>query len=377
MAAPSLPDAAVGLGSRIGRYFSVVSVLPALFLVVWTAALVTSNAWQGRPDLGLMARRLGGLNLGGAAWLILITILVALFLHPLQLGMTRLLEGYWGSSRLATVLLRLRITRYRRRLERLEDRSDALEERRDQELDRLRIAAYEAALAEGEDDEPDPAKLTGSKLDDSREAMLETAEAEGLSGIHAARAAIPRARSRYPVVSRMMPTRLGNALRSAEDKVGKQYRLEVIKTAPHIALIAPESHLNYVDDARQQLDTSARLCVVALVVTAETVAFLLTGGWWLLLALGPYFLAYIAYRASVAAAEQYMGIIGTVLDLNRFKLYESLHVNLPRNSYEERSSNLRLMELLNGSTEVSVLYKHPAAGNPGTGATPSTPPGTP
>jgi hypothetical protein len=40
-----------------------------------------------------MVRRLGGINLAGAAWLLLTTTIFALFLHPLQLGMTRLLEG--------------------------------------------------------------------------------------------------------------------------------------------------------------------------------------------------------------------------------------------------------------------------------------------
>ncbi|MGV9360293.1 hypothetical protein [Amycolatopsis sp. NPDC003731] len=375
MAGPALPDAAVGLGSRIGRYFSVVSVLPALFLVVWTAALVTSEAWRGRPDVGLMVRRLGGLNLSGAAWLILVTILVALFLHPLQVGMTRLLEGYWGSSRPAVVLLRLRITRYRKRRERLEDRREALEETRDRELDRLLAAAHREALANGEDD-PDPAGLPERQRKDAREAMLEIPAGQSLSGIHAAWSSIPRALARYPDVARMMPTRLGNALRSGEDKAGRQYRLDVVKTAPHIGLVAPQSHLDYIDDARQQLDTSARLCVVAFVVTLETAAFLVTGGWWLLLALGPYFLAYIAYRASVAAAEQYLGILSTVLDLNRFKVYESLHLPLPTTAEQERESNKKLMRFLGGEPE-HLRYKHPAAGTPSTGDSAATPPKTP
>ncbi|WIX88983.1 hypothetical protein [Amycolatopsis sp. DG1A-15b] len=375
MAGSALPDAAVGLGSRIGRYFSVVSVLPALFLVVWTAALVTSEAWRGHPDVALMVRRLGGLNLSGAAWLILVTILVALFLHPLQLGMTRLLEGYWGSSRLAVFLLRVRITRYRRRRERLEDRQDLLQATRDRELDRLMAAAHRKTLAEGEDD-PDPAGLPERQLQDAREAMLESPAGQSLSGIHAAWSTIPRAVARYPHVSRMMPTRLGNALRSGEDKAGRQYRLDVVKTAPHIGLVAPQSHLDYIDDARQQLDTSARLCVVAFVVTVETAGFLVTGGWWLLLALGPYFLAYVAYRASVAAAEQYMGIVSTVLDLNRFKMYESLHLPLPPTAAQERESNVKLMRFLAGEPE-HLRYKHPAAGTPSAGDTPPTPPKTP
>ncbi|MFG1647758.1 hypothetical protein ACGFMK_46365 [Amycolatopsis sp. NPDC049252] len=368
MAGTSLPDAAVGLGNRIGRYFSVVSVLPALFLVVWTAALVTSDAWQRKPDPALMVRRLGGLNLSGAAWLILITVIVALFLHPLQLGMTRLLEGYWGSSRPARMLLRSRITHHRKRLARLEDRELALTEERDAALDTLLTQIRDIRH---------PSTMDPSALAEARESMFGSDFAHRLSGLQAALATIPHALARYPRPERIMPTRLGNILRSAEDAAGKHYAIDAIKTAPHIALVAPENHLSYLDDARQQLDTSARLCVVALLATLETAVFLLLDGWWLLLALVPYSLAYIAYRASIAAAAQYMGIVSTVLDLNRFRLYEALHLELPRNPREERAKNRELMNLLHGSEKVRLYYKHPAAGTPSTGAAPSTPPGTP
>ncbi|WP_410672656.1 hypothetical protein [Amycolatopsis sp. cmx-4-68] len=354
----------MGLGSRIGRYFSVVSVLPALFMVAWTTALVTSDAWQRRPDLALMARRLGGLNLSGAAWLILVTIIVALFLHPLQLGMTRLLEGYWGSSRAARTLLRRRITHHRKRIARLEDREFALEDQLRGALDDMLTVISGTR----------PGDLEPDALSSAREAMFESDFAHRLSGLKAALATIPHALARYPRPDRMMPTRLGNVLRSAEDAAGKRYELDAITTAPHIALVAPDGHLGYLDDARQQLDTSARLCVVALLVTLETVVFLLPDGWWLLLALAPYSLAYIAYRASIAAAGQYMGIVSTVLDLNRFKFYEALHVPLPQNPREERANNRELMKLLKGAEKVRLHYKHPAAG---TGATPPTPPGTP
>ncbi len=364
-----MPDAAVGLGSRIGRYFSVVSVLPALFLVVWSACLITSGAWQHRPDIALMVRRLGGLSLSGAAWLILITILIALFLHPLQLGMVRLLEGYWGSSRFARTLLRWRITHHRKRFGRFEERKADLNDTIERALDNM-LTEFRGIAR--------PTTLDEDELKTAREMMFETDFAHRLSGLKAAAATLSHTKARYPQFDRMMPTRLGNALRSAEDAVGKRYELDTIRTAPHIALVAPENHLNYLDDARQQLDTSAKLCVVALLVTLETAVFLLPTGWWLLLALGPYSLAYIAYRASIAAAGQYMGIVSTVMDLNRFKFYEALHIQLPRNPREERANNRELMNLLTGSEEARIHYKHPAAGTPSTGAgTPPTPPGNP
>lgn len=377
MTGPSLPDAAVGLGTRIGRYFSIVSLLPALFLTAWTFALVASGAWSGAPNLKRMVDGLTTVKLGDVAWLAMSTVILALFLHPLQLAMTRLFEGYWGSSRLATSLLRHRITHYRKRVARINRRRDRLEQRRDRVLAKVLTARYLRELADDPSTADDPAGWDDARLQDELEGVVPSRRAHAASGAHAALASIPHLLARYPEPGRMMPTRLGNALRSAEDSIGRQFALDAIRTTPYVALVAPESHLGYLQDTRQQMDTSVRLCVVALLATAETFGFLLTDGWWLLVTLGPYSLAYIAYRASVAAAEEYMGIVRTVLDLNRFKLYESLHLKPPRNTREERRNNAKLMDLLGGDDEVSLRYKHPAAGTPSTGTVPPTPPGTP
>ena len=369
MATPSPPAAALDLAGRIGRYFSIVSMVPAIFLTAWTTALVTSDAWKTAPDLQLMVRRLGGINLAGAAWLLLTTTIFALFLHPLQLGMTRLLEGYWGSSRFSQFLLRRRITHHRKRRAKLAERHAELEKARNRFLLGQLVAKYEAALANGAKHRGDPRDWDQSRQDAALSGRLASDQAHPASGLHAASAAADIAFARYPEAARVMPTRLGNALRSAEDSIGKQYGLDAILTAPHIALIAPAEHVNYLQDARQQLDTTVRLCVVALVAAVEGVSCLLTDGWWLLVALGPYCLAGIAYRASVAAADYYMAIAGTVLDLNRFRLYENMHMKLPRNTVEERWNNEKLMRLMDQDLKVSIRYKHPEPG--------ATPPGNP
>ncbi|MFJ1763981.1 hypothetical protein ACIOD2_26950 [Amycolatopsis sp. NPDC088138] len=375
MTAPSLADAALGTGARIGRYFSLVSVLPALFLSAWTVVLIASGAWSGAPDPKQLPSELGRIGLGGYAWILLATIVIALFLHPLQLGMTRVLEGYWGSSRIATILLRLRITHYRRKKAQLNKRQTRLDRQRERVLRRILVRNYLTEVANSPDTAKDPSAWNPEEFRREVLKLLPNKAAHAASGAHAALASIPHRLDRFPVASRMMPTRLGNALRSAEDRIGRQYGLDAIRTAPHIALLAPELHLSYLQDTRQQMDTSIRLCVVALLATLESVIALLTDRWWLLIALGPYLLTWIAYSAAVAGADEYMGMVRTVLDLNRFKLYEELHVKHPENSEEERKNNERLMELLNGKREF-VEYQAPA-GTPSTGAAPPTPPGTP
>ncbi|MFC5094963.1 hypothetical protein [Amycolatopsis plumensis] len=353
------------------------SILPALFLSAWTFFLIESGAWWGPPSLGRLAHELTTVKVSDVAWLLLGTVLVALFLHPLQLAMTKILEGYWGSSRIAVALLRRRITHHRKRFERLLARRDELEQRRNRVLTKLLVGRYLRALADDPATAQDPIKWDPEQLKRELENLMFSTEAHRASGTHAAMASIPALLAHYPDPDRMMPTRLGNTLRSAEDSIGRQYALDAVRTTPYIALIAPETHLSYLQDARQQLDTSVRLCVVALLVTAETVGFLCTDGWWLLTALGPYFLAYIAYRASIAAAAEYMEMVRTVLDLNRFKLYESLHLEQPGDTEAERANNVKLMDLLAGDDEANLSYVHPVAGTPSTGDSASTPPKTP
>ncbi len=354
---PSVVEGTVALGSRIGRYFSLVSMLPALFLVLWSAALAAAGAWTGAPDLALFADRFGRLDLVAFGWILLASLATGLFVHPLQFGMTQLLEGYWGNHPLARTLARLRVESYRARRTTAVRMRNAVQRQLTTEVQALLIAQGDDTL---EGDQRTKAQI---RLD-----LLNSERGAHLVGLLTAEAAFDHIARGFPDPSRIMPTRLGNALRREEDRAGRQYGIEAIRTAPHFSLVAPERHVGYVDDTRQQLDTSVRLCVVSLLAATETFACLATDGWWLLIALIPYALAYLAYRASIAAADEYTTAVRTIIDLDRFALYESLNVELPRNSDEERKNNEKLMRLLAGE-HVDLRYREPDAD--------STPPGSP
>jgi hypothetical protein len=361
----SIADPALSVGSRVGRYFGLVSMVPSLFLVLWAAALYVTEAWRGPPDFPALKHWLENVSLRNIAWIVLATLAVGLFLHPLQFAMTRLLEGYWGSSLPARIALRWRIGHHRRREARLVARRKVLDRRWRTGLDKILIQRG----------------IDASAIADHRDELYLSRVGDRFSGLYAAkeslRAALKSFPTAYPARDRIMPTRLGNALRSGEDAAGRQYGIDAILTAPHLVLVADESHVRYLRDSRQQFDTAVRLCVVSLVAFLLTVATLTTDGWWLLLALAPYTLTYVAYRASVASATDYMVAVATVIDLNRFNLYKSLHVELPRNTVEERWNNKKLMALLDQQKDSSIRYEHPATGTPSTGGTPPTPPGTP
>jgi len=370
MSSPSLTESTLNIGSRVGRYFGLVSMLPALFLVLWSAVLAASGAWHGPPHPDWIGPRVGSWSITGVAWLLLASLATGLFLHPLQFAMTQVLEGYWGHSRAAQVLLRIRIRHHRKRLQATQDMVTWIDDRID-----VQIAEQ---LSQLRDD--DPASLTGKTVEQQQRVILHSEYGNNLGGLLAAGESADHATDRYPEMDRIMPTRLGNALRREEDRAGQQYGINTMLTAPHFALVSAEKHVQYLRDTRQQMDTSVRLSVVSLLGTLEAVACLLTDGWWLLIALAPYSLAYLAYRAAAAAADEYTTAVKTVIDLNRFALYESLNIQRPRDTIEERKTNKALMRLLESVPDgkpVNLIYRNPAAGTPSTGAAPPTPPGTP
>jgi hypothetical protein len=345
MAALTPVDATLSIGARIGRYFAIVSMIPSLFLVLWVYLLVASGSLTGTPTWHKVEVAISDWSLGKVAWVVLATLAVAVVLHPLQFVTTQLLEGYWGTTSLAIAAMKIRIVHHRKRQRDLRSQAGANR--------RAWIGACKDLL--GIDPEKDPEKdpvlmkrisnFIKSKPGDSLMLYLVAEES--------ARSQNARA---YPSdATRILPTQLGNVLRSFEDAAGSQYGLSSLTISPHLHLLAPPRHLEYLVDAREDMDSAIRICTVGLIATILTVGLLLTDGFWLLWAILPYFISYLAYKGAVSAAQGYGSVIASVIDLDRFLLYDELGVPLPRDNEEERKNNLELMQLLNGQP-ASVRY---------------------
>jgi hypothetical protein len=339
MTAP-LAGTALDIGGKIGRSFSIATVTPTLFLVLWNYFLVASDAWRDRPDLVALGVRLGNLSITTVAWLLFASLVLGLFLHPLQFATIQLLEGYWGSSSLAIGAMAARGMRYRTRRQKLGRSGEAHQQA-------INVAFFAH--------KKDAADLDDEEWDEAVDAYLDSEDADPVFRHVVARDAVEHRHKLYPEGRRMMPTRLGNALRRMEDSAGRQYGLDAVTVIPHLALIAPEAHAAYLDDSRRQLDTTARLCSVSLIATVLTVAAMITDGLWLLLALAPYGLAYLAYRATIAAAHRYASAVTKIIDINRSLLYQQLGMAKPTDSATERATNKDLMRLLRGK-HVDVTY---------------------
>jgi hypothetical protein len=320
-----ITDVAGAARESIGRYFSLVSFIPSALLVAYVFALLSSGALYHAPHLAGVAHAVSHLSLVDVATLTFLSVGAGLVLHPLQFALVQLLEGCWGAGAAAQRARSARIWWHWRRLLALRQRSGhdehLLEERGKAEDDpcpRERIAIV------SRHDEAD--RLSGDQPDE---------------------------------LDQIMPTRLGNVLRYYESAAGAPYGLDAIQLMPYLARVASAEDMEYVNDQRSNLDLAVRMSLVSAIAFVLSLALLWRYGLWLLVALVPYTVAFLSYRGAVVVAGAYGQAFAAVIAVNRFALYERLHLPLPRNTYEERRTNETLGYILSYSDAHSLSYKHP------------------
>jgi hypothetical protein len=328
-----ISDAISGTGAAIGRYFSVVSFIPSLFLVGFTYALIESGAWGSSGELDWAKAGNAFTHIGNLAFLTLLSVAIGIIVHPIQFALVQFFEGYWGTSKLAQRARVVRILHHRKRL-RFFQFGPALAAQW-----QLQLAADREAKGEGPPLKPEVKVKDLSILDESE-----------------------RMADGYPDDDDdIMPTRLGNVLRRYERKAGSQYGLDAVAVIPHILSVGSLQRVEYVNDQRQQLDLSVRMSATSIVAALIATAFLWQHGLWLLIALIPYGIAYLSYRGAVTSAHEFGSAISTIIDLDRFALYDCLRMRRPTNTWAERRMNAQLMALLSHDPGVGVPYEHPAA----------------
>ena len=358
-----------GVGSAVGRYFSIVSFIPSLFLTGFVFALVESGAWNESGALDWARAGNAFTHLGNLALLILLSIALGVVVHPIQFALIQFFEGYWGASGWAQRARVMRIMQHRNKYKAyLEDPGRAAGEelkRRDweaiQAAKRADWAAEKAGIAwavkkSEEAERADKEALLDPEMRISRLSMAD--EIERL----AARYPPPNQVGMHEEYDDIMPTRLGNALRKYERQAGSQYGLDAVSLIQHLSFVAPAERVAYVGDQRQLMDLSVRMSATSLIATLIAVTALWRHGAWLFLVLVPYGVAYLSYRGAVVVAHEYGAAVTAMMDLDRFTLYDALRLPRPRDTAAERQMNAKLMELLTqDNTEIVLPYAHPDA----------------
>lgn len=306
----SVTDATKATRDVLGPRFLLVNYPPTVAAAVFVLVLVLAGA-PGPLRFTEAWRAVGAFDAGQAVLAVLALTVVALLLHPLQLPMVRLLEGYW--PRWLTWPWRYGCFRQRRRRDRL-------------------------------------ANAAGPVSDEPAE-------------IQRATAAAIRLRAHFSVDQDVvLPTTLGNTLAAGESRAGREYGFAGVVAWPRLYAVLDEVTRSLVDDRRNVLDVLARMAVTGMVTALVSGALLTNSGAWLALALAPLAVAVTAYRGAVTAALAYGESLRVAFDLNRFALLRRLHLPLPADQARERIDNAALCLMWSQAPDDPSLwraYDHP------------------
>ena len=339
MTAPT-PDPTLGTGRSIGKYFSVVSVVPSVVFALWVFFVFASIGPDGIPTLATLRENAIDPRYLGLA--LVLALVVAVLGHPLQFAMVQALEGYWG---LGNVGVKLRVHMVKRHLRRLAVAGHVGE----------RAQADYTALCQ---------RAGGNQLEylttvtkGERPTLSFPVEAEQLLKQRVLMDEAAWIEAQYPDdPEHLLPTRLGNRLRRHELRAGRAIHLPVGTWATHIGMVAKTEHTGYVGDQRMAMDLAVRTAWSMAGAAIVTFAALWNTGWAALLTLVPLVAAYLSYGGAVVASGSYGVALQAWVDLSRFRLYDELHLEHPANSEDERATNKVLGDLFDGEDEFHVSH---------------------
>jgi hypothetical protein len=313
---------------------------------------VRSRGWGG--EITSSASTVGGLpvvvQIGLIVGGLLVVAISALLAERLTIPVLRLLEGYWlRPAWLRGLLVRYRQGRRRRVSERvdpllLRQRRGDLTPQEFRRLAELREHPVEAERAERD--------------------ALEARAAAGLSPTEEARLGRDVAfLATTPDAPLVMPTRLGDILRTAERRPNEKYGIEGVTSWAALTMVMPTEARAEVAQARTALDTAARSWLWgALVIVWSPLT-----PWAAAVGIA---VSLLVYRFGVLPRAVIFGtLLVTAFDLYRMSLYDALHLPRPRSPIDERSvAGPRLTRALLGQLATSpVRYRFGDPG-PGTGS---------
>jgi hypothetical protein len=310
------PPAPARRARRIDPRFGLVNVLPTATVVVLLMALFASGAPRHAPDPRLLADRMADLTAVDVGAIAFVVLVVAVLTAPFQLGLVRMLEGYWDGSLLGGALAEAGLGLQRRRVNRLQRRAR-------QPGNSKRIVRARQAAAD----------------------RLAT----------------------YPA-QHLLPTRLGNALRAAEEHAGQRYGLDTVAVWPWLHPYLSPRLADTLASLRNQVDASARFCVGLLFVAAVALPMVAVYGSWLLVPALTAVSSWIAYRAAVRAAVAHGRQLYVAFDLHRFDMLRGLHLPLPADPSSEVRLNRDLSAFcrygrIDSEARIPVdRYEHPGTG---------------
>lgn len=301
--------------ARILDQLSISSWLPAGVLVA--AILLYGNvAADGGSVRGAM-QVVASLKAGEIALLLAGVVLTTVLTQAFEFGAIRLLEGYWGTNLLGSALGEVGCRLHCRRISQLEQRRKTLKERAVAET------TVELAASPPEFTQAIHASMLGQSLDHFHSTVAGDAIAAGWRVYASPRtvrelAAVDSRLELYPAYRHdVMPTRLGNVLRSFEERVEDPGEGALEGMVQRLYSRLPPSLQAEHDQFRGRLDLYCSLTFLTVMSGIAGAAVLgPTGLTPAIVGVGcNVVLAWVFYRGAVASAAGYGQVLVSVRDV--------------------------------------------------------------
>lgn len=242
-------------------------------------------------------------------------LFIAYLFHIFQTVLTRLYEGYWRGNLLANWWGRIRQRYYQE----IWDYTNFEIERRLGIITQMDARSSQTITPE------------------------QTAHKQEIEQLHKEIAALEDEQWRHyslpPKRSLVMPTQLGNILRSAEYYATSRYALDASVAWPRLQSLLPRDFAEGLRDEKAFMDSWLVVTTLAGVFALgwEIGLGLYTARWDLFfLASFGWVLALLSYSGALQAARSYGELIKAAFDLHRWELIKALHLKMPTSYKNER-----------------------------------------
>jgi hypothetical protein len=140
---------------------------------------------------------------------------------------------------------------------------------------------------------------------------------------------------------RLLPARLGNAIRAFEDHPYKRWGMDGVAMWPRVELMLSADEREPYTDAKIGFSLFLNATVAATLVGAALVADEIANSpldvEWAWLYAVPFAIAYVAYRSTVGAAARWGSEVRSCFDLHRLDLYPRYGLRRPLSPDDERA----------------------------------------
>jgi hypothetical protein len=167
----------------------------------------------------------------------------------------------------------------------------------------------------------------------------------------------------------VLPTRLGNILKSAEYYPQSRYNLDSVLIWPRLYPVLPDGFKDMLAEKKSSLDTLITISILSVVFAlAGTGYFLLLRHSWPLFLLtfcGGLILWLLSYKSAVEVTMGYGALIKVGYDLYRGDLLKALRLKMPATLVKEKELWHELCQYIYYGDEMDFQYAVPCPPQPG------------